>query len=252
MKKLSSILMGCMLACLLVMPAAAQELVVSAAASLTNAFDAVKAEFERINPDARVTTNYASSGALFRQIEQGAPVDVFASANPKWMNDAVCAGFVLESDVAVFAHNSLVLAVPAANPAAVAGVDDLRPERVRRIGVGAPDTVPAGAYAKTSLETLGMWEALQAKMIFAESVRQVLDYVRRGEVDAGLMYATDAAQGGERVNIVAALPLPKPVTYPVAPLKYSKRQELAKRFIQFILSVQGQEILAGYGFSRPE
>ncbi len=252
MKKIGSLLFSCILLCLSAAPAAAQELVVSAAASLTNAFDAVKAEFERINPDVRVTPNYASSGALFRQIEQGAPVDVFASANPKWMNDTVRAGFVLESDVAVFAHNSLVLAVPAANPAAVAGVDDLKGERVQRIGVGTPETVPAGAYTKSSLEILDMWEALQPKMIFAESVRQVLDYVRRGEVDAGLMYATDAAQGREQVKVVAALPLSESVTYPIAPLKNSMQQELAKRFIQFVLSDQGQEILVQYGFSRPE
>lgn len=252
MKKIGSLLFSCILLCVLAAPAAAQELIVSAAASLTNAFDAIKAEFERTNPGVRVTPNYASSGALFRQIEQGAPVDVFASANPKWMNDTVNAGFALEGDVAVFAQNTLVLAVPAANPAAVAGADDLKQDRVQRIGVGTPETVPAGAYAKTSLEGLGMWEELQPKMIFAEHVRQVLDYVQRGEVDAGLMYATDAAQGGERVKAVATLPLPKPVTYPIAPIKKSEQPELAKKFIQFILSDQGQEILARHGFSRPE
>jgi molybdate transport system substrate-binding protein len=252
MKKLIIFLMSCLLACLPAMPAAAQELVVSAAASLTNAFNDVKAEFERINPGVRVTPNYASSGALFRQIEQGAPVDVFASANPKWMNDAVSAGFALESDVVVFAQNTLVLAVPAANQAAVSGADDLKQDRVQRIGVGTPETVPAGAYAKSSLQGLGMWDELQPKMIFAEHVRQVLDYVQRGEVDAGLMYATDAAQGGERVKAVATLPLPKSVTYPIAPINKSEQPELAKKFIQFILSDHGQEILARHGFSRPE
>lgn len=252
MNKLRIFLMSCMLSCVLAMPAAAQELVVSAAASLTNAFNEVKAEFERINPGVRVTPNYASSGALFRQIEQGAPVDVFASANPKWMNDTVNAGFALESDVVVFAQNTLILAVPAGNQAAVSGADDLKQDRVQRIGLGTPETVPAGAYSKTSLQGLGMWDELQPKMIFAEHVRQVLDYVQRGEVDAGLMYATDAAQGGERVTIVATLPLPEPVSYPMAPLKNSNHPELARQFIQFILSDQGQEILAGYGFSRPE
>lgn len=252
MKKLRRILISCMLACMLAMPVAAEELVVSAAASLTNAFNDVKAEFERSNPGVRITPNYASSGALFRQIEQGAPVDVYASANPKWMNDAVGAGLALESDVVVFAQNTLVLAVPAANQAAVNGADDLKQDRVQRIGVGTPETVPAGAYAKTSLQGLGMWDELQPKMIFAEHVRQVLDYVQRGEVDAGLMYATDAAQGGERVKAVATLPLPNPVTYPIAPLKNTRQPELARQFIEFILSDQGQEILAGHGFSRPE
>jgi molybdate transport system substrate-binding protein len=252
MKKLTIILLSCILSCMLSAPVAAQELVVSAAASLTNAFNDLKAEFERINPDVGITPNYASSGALFRQIEQGAPVDVYASANPKWMRDAVSGGFVPEEGVVFFAHNTLVLAVPAVNQAAVSGADDLKQDRVQRIGVGTPETVPAGTYAKTSLQGLGMWDELQPKMIFAEHVRQVLDYVQRGEVDAGLMYATDAAQGGERVKAVATLPLPKPVTYPIAPLKNTRQPELARKFIQFILSEQGQEILTRHGFSRSE
>lgn len=252
MKKLSIFLMCCMLSCLLALPAAAQELVVSAAASLTNAFNDVKAEFERANPGVRVTPNYASSGALFRQIEQGAPVDVFASADLKWMNDMISAGFVGENESVLFAQNTLVLVVPTASRISINGVEDLTGEQVRRIGVGTPATVPAGNYSKIALEGLGMWEVLQPKMIFAESVRQVLDYVQRGEVDAGLMYATDAPQGGERVKIVATLPLPEPVSYPIAPLRNSAQPDLARKYVQFILSDRGQEILAGFGFSRPE
>ncbi|PTN37857.1 molybdate ABC transporter substrate-binding protein [Desulfonatronum sp. SC1] len=252
MKKIGSLLFSCILFCVLAAPAAAQELVVSAAASLTNAFNDIKAEFEQINPGVLVTPNYAASGALFRQIEQGAPVDVFASADLKWMNDMIAAGFVEENESVLFAQNTLVLAVSTASRVAISGVADLTGEQVRRIGVGTPATVPVGNYSKIALEGLGMWDVLQPKMIFAESVRQVLDYVQRGEVDAGLMYATDAAQGGERVQIVATLPLPEPVSYPIAPLKNSKQSEMGRKFIQFILSDQGQDILAGYGFSRPE
>ncbi|ADH87165.1 molybdate ABC transporter substrate-binding protein [Desulfurivibrio alkaliphilus] len=250
MKKIKALLFGGILLFLPAAPAAAQELLVSTAASLSNAMNSVKAEFEQLNPGVRVTVNYASSGALFRQIKQGAPVDVYASANPQWMNEAVQGGFVQGDEAVIFAHNTLVLAVPAANRAAVAKTEDLKGERVRRIGVGTPTTVPAGAYAKTALTDLGLWEELLPKLIFAENVRQVLDYVRRGEVDAGLMYATDAARGGERVKVVATLSLPQPVSYSVASLKDSREPELAGRFVQFILSDQGQEILAGHGFKR--
>lgn len=252
MTKIKVILFGWALFCLLAIPApaAARELLVSAAASLTNAMNGIKAEFEQLNPGVRVTVNYGSSGALFRQIRQGAPVDVYASANLKWMQEAVQGGLVADNEVVFFAQNSLVLVVPAANRAGVAKVEDLKGERVRRIGMGTPATVPAGAYAQTALTGSGMWEELQPKLIFAEHVRQVLDYVRRGEVDAGLMYATDAAGGGERVKVVATLPLPEPVTYPLAALKNSKEPELAARFVRFVLSERGQDVLAAHGFSR--
>ncbi|TVQ99786.1 MAG: molybdate ABC transporter substrate-binding protein [Desulfovibrionales bacterium] len=252
MKKIAVSLFSCMLSCMLVLPAAAQELVVSAAASLTNAFNEMIVEFEQRHPGVKVIPNFAASGALFRQIQRGAPVDVFASADLRWMNEMISAGFVEENESLFFAQNTLVLAVPAASQIGINEVDDLTGEQVRRVGLGTPATVPAGNYSKIALEMLGLWDVLQPKMIFAESVRQVLDYVQRREVDAGLMYATDAAQGGERVTVVTTLPLPEPVTYPIAPVKRSTQPELAQKFIQFILSEQGQEILGGYGFSRPE
>ncbi len=252
MKRTASIVLCCILLCCAGSPAAAQELVVSAAASLIGAFDAIKAEFEKGHPEVSVTLNHASSGALFRQIQQGAPVDVFASADLKWMDEAVRAGLALERDVAVFAHNTLVMAVPTGNPAGIEEVGHLTCERVRRIGVGTPTTVPAGNYAMLSLRELGLWDALQPKMIFAESVSQILNYTQRGEVDAGIVYATDAAQAGERVRIKAVLPLPEPVVYPIAPLVHSAHQEPASKFIRYILSDRGRDILERYGFSLPE
>lgn len=240
-----------LLTLLLALPAFGQELTVSAAASLTDAFDAVKAAFESEHNGATIVTNYASSGALYRQIEQGAPVDVFASANPKWMDKAEEAGALEPGTRADFARNSLVLATPAENPAGIAKAAGLLDDRVERIAMGTPETVPAGQYARESLVMLGYWDTLATKYIYAENVRAVLDYLRRGEVDAGFVYRTDAIQGGDEVTIIEEMPLKNPVTYPVAIMKESSKKELAARFIEFIGSDEGVAILEKYGFSKP-
>ncbi|WP_419786665.1 molybdate ABC transporter substrate-binding protein [Pseudodesulfovibrio sp.] len=231
--------------------ARAQELIVSAAASLTDAFKDIEPAFEKANPGVDVIMNFASSGALYRQIEQGAPSDVFASANPKWMKKAVDNGFVAKDADQVFAHNSLVLATPADNPAKIKGLDDLTGADVKSIGIGTPKTVPAGKYTQGALEAKGIYKSLTPKMIFGESVRQVLDYLARGEVDCGFVYGTDAVKAGDKVKIIAEIPLEKPVTYPIAVLKEASSPELAKKFVAFILSPEGASKLEARGFKKP-
>ncbi|WP_027185297.1 molybdate ABC transporter substrate-binding protein [Desulfovibrio inopinatus] len=230
-------------------PAFAAALTVSAAASLTDAFTDLKPAFEKANPDVTVTFNFASSGALYRQIEQGAPVDVFASANQQWMKKAVEGGLVTKDSVKNFASNTLVLAVPKGNPAKISGPDSLKEASVTRIGIGQPKTVPAGRYAEGSLKSLGMYDELMSKYIFGESVRQVLDYLIRGEIQAGFVYATDAKKGGDGLEIVATMPLEKPITYPIGILKDAASPDLAKTFIEFVLSPDGQKLLEARGFS---
>ncbi len=172
--------------------AQAQELIVSAAASLTDAFSDIEPAFEKAHPGVDVVMNFASSGALYRQIEQGAPADVYASANPKWMKKAVDKGFVIKGDDVIFARNSLVLSTPADNPSKIKGLADLTSASVKSIGIGTPETVPAGQYAKGALVAKKLYAVLTPKMIFGESVRQILDYLSRGEVDCGFVYRTDA------------------------------------------------------------
>jgi molybdate transport system substrate-binding protein len=231
--------------------ACAQELIVSAAASLTDAFSDIEPAFEKAHPGVDVVMNFASSGALYRQIEQGAPADVYASANPKWMNKAVDKGYVDLQKVKVFARNSLVLAVPADNPAGVKSLADLSGSKVGSIGIGTPETVPAGQYAKGALEAKSLYNSLKPKMIFGESVRQVLDYLKRGEIDCGFVYGTDAVKGGDKVAIVEEIPLKKPVTYPISVLKEATDPAMAEAFVQFILSDEGVSMLEGRGFKRP-
>lgn len=228
-----------------------RELLVSAAASLTDAFSDIEAAFEHERPDVDVILNLASSGTLYRQIEQGAPVDVYASANPLWMARAVDHGFADKDAVTVFAHNTLVLAVPADNPAGITGVQDLTTSAVQRVAMGAPATVPAGLYARDALNALGIFDSLMPKYIFGESVRQVLDYLVRGEVDCGFIYRTDAVRAGQAIQAIQTMTLKQPVAYPLAPLKNAGDPLLASEFVDFILSQQGAELLRARGFERP-
>jgi len=231
--------------------AKAQELIVSAAASLTDAFSDIEPAFEKLHPGVDVVFNFASSGALYRQLEQGAPVDVFASANPKWMKKAVDEGFVNKQDAVIFARNSLVLAVPSGNLANVNGIADLTSPTVETIGIGTPETVPAGQYAKQALTAMGAFETLSPKMIYGESVRQVLDYLARGEVDCGFVYGTDAVKAGDNVHIIEEIPLEKPVTYPIAVTKGAGDPALAKMFVEFVRSDEGIALLEARGFKHP-
>ncbi len=254
MKRFLSAALSLALVCFFMLPvcnASAEELIVSAAASLTDAFSDIEPAFEAAHPGVDVVMNFASSGALFRQIEQGAPADVFASANPKWMAKAVDGGFVAKKAVTVFAHNSLVLATPANNPSQIAKLEDLTGDKVKSIGIGTPKTVPAGKYAQQALTDAGLFETLKPKFIYGESVRQVLDYLKRGEVDCGFVYGTDATKGGKAVLTVAEIPLKKPVTYPIATLKEAQQKKLAQAFVDFVVSPEGQKLLQARGFKQP-
>lgn len=231
--------------------ASAADITVSAAASLTNAFTEMKEAFEKKHADIKVTTNFAASNPLLRQIEEGAPVDVFASADQATMNKAQDKKLIVESTRVNFALNDLVLITPSDSKLGLAGPNDLSGDKVQKIAVGNPESVPAGRYAKASLTASGLWESLSPKYIMGESVRQTLDYVSRGEVDAGIVYGTDAKQAGDKVAVAAVLSGHEPVLYPIAVIKDAKAAKEAQAFIDFVLSDEGTAILAKYGFNKP-
>ncbi len=232
--------------------AGAEEVVVSAAASLTDAFRDIESAFEAAHPDVDVVLNLASTGVLYRQISQDAPVDVFAAANPKWMARAVADGFTTAAAVVVFARNTLVLAVPAENAAGIRRLDDLSRDKVQRIGIGSPATVPAGAYARKALAAQGIYQGLQPKLIFCEHVRQVLDYLARGELDGGFIYRTDARRAGADVVNVAEVPLAQPITYPIAVLTGRAVSDRAQVFVDFVTGAKCAALLAARGFQPPD
>jgi molybdate transport system substrate-binding protein len=231
--------------------AAEQELIVSAAASLTNAFQEIGQRFSISDPGTKVVPNFAASGALLQQIGKGAPVDVFASADQKTMDQADEKKLILSETRKNFVSNSLVLIIPLGSKIPIKSPQDLAAKEVTRVALGNPDTVPAGRYTQEVLKNEGLWEKLSPKFIPADSVRQVLDYVSRGEVDAGFVFATDAAVAREKVQVVATLEKHKPILYPVAVVAATQKKDLAQRFIDFVLSKEGQEILSKYGFGKP-
>lgn len=231
--------------------ASGADLVVSAAASLTDAFQVVGRSYEARHPGTHVVFNFAASDVLLRQIVNGAPADVFASADQAAMDKAVAAKAVDPSTRQDFARNQLVLIVPKDAPVAVPSAQALAGGAVERVAYGDPASVPAGRYAKAGLETLGLWEKVSVKSVLAQNVRQALDYVARGEVDAGLVFATDAAIARDRVNVVAVVPTPKPATYPIAVVAHSRQVREAASFEAFVQSAEGRKILAGFGFQAP-
>jgi molybdate transport system substrate-binding protein len=229
----------------------AQELIVSAAASLTNAFQSIGQAFEKTRPGVKVTFNFAASGPLLAQIQQGAPVDVFASADQETMDRAAKANLLAEGTRADFARNTLVLIVPAAAPAVPQKLADLGGVAFRKVSTGTPSSVPVGRYTMAAVQEAGLTAMLEPKWIYGESVRQVLNYVARGEVDAGFVYRTDALVEKDKTRIALTVPTTTPVSYPIAQIATGKNAALGKDFVAFVRGDAGQRILEGFGFSRP-
>ncbi|MGV8961392.1 MAG: molybdate ABC transporter substrate-binding protein [Stenotrophomonas sp.] len=230
----------------------AGELTVSAAASLSNAFADIASAYEQQYPGTRINLNTAASGALLQQIAHGAPVDVLATADEYTMDQAGERGLIAAADRHVFVGNTLVVVVPKGTTPVPTALGQLTAARIRKIALGNPDSVPAGRYARAALETAGLWNTLAAKMITTQNVRQSLDYVARGEVDAGFVYGSDAQTLRERVTPAFRVPTTVPIHYPIARVASSRQPQEAQRFIAFVRSQRGVDILLGYGFVAPE
>lgn len=229
----------------------AQQLTVSAAASLTDAFKELGPRFEATRPGSTLRFNFAASGALLQQITQGAPVDVFASADQATMNRASDQKLIDAATRRNFVTNSLVLIEPAQGGVGVRSLQDLGGAAVRKIAIGKVATVPVGSYTKQVLDGARLWEPLEPKFVQADSVRQVLDYVGRGEVDAGFVYSTDAAIAGDKVKVVATPTGHTPVSYPVAVVADSRQKALARDFTVWLTGDEAQAVFKRYGFGKP-
>jgi molybdate transport system substrate-binding protein len=232
--------------------ASAQGLTVSAAVSLKEALSQIARSYERESA-TKIRLNFGASGQILAQIREGAPVDVFISASDAQMNQAETQNLTDRATRRVIARNSLVLIVPSSAKIPLAGFADLTAAAVKRLGIGEPRTVPAGDYAMQVLRHLKLDEALAPKLIAGASVRQVLDYVERGEVDAGIVYATDARQSGDKVRIVAQAQADwhEPIAYPAAIVAASKHHDAASQFIDYLTTPPAQAILRERGFAAP-
>ncbi|MDP9878876.1 molybdate transport system substrate-binding protein [Variovorax boronicumulans] len=244
-------LLSVVLALALPLAAAAQQITVSAAASLTDAFKEIGPKFEAAKAGSTVRFNFAASGVLLQQIGQGAPVDVFASADQETMNRGNDQKLIDTATRKDFVTNSLVLVEPAQGAVGLNSLQDLSGANVKKIAVGKTATVPVGRYTKQVLDNAKLWTALEPKFVQADSVRQVLDYVSRGEVEAGFVYRTDAAVAGDKVKVAFTPTGHTPVTYPIAVVAESKQKALAGDFIAFLATPAAQEVLTRYGFGKP-
>lgn len=213
---------------------------VSAAVSLSDALKDIGVEFQKKNPEVKIYFNFGASGTLEKQIEQGASVDVFASASQKEMDLLEEKGLIIKATRINFTRNKLVIIAPSRLT-----VEELK--SLDKIAIGNPKTVPAGQYAKAFMENAGVYEVLQPKIIFAENVRQVLDYVERREVDAGFVYFSDTLKSNMSVSSINDSLYP-PIVYPVSVVQDSRKLEIGRQFIEYIKSDEGQTILHKHGF----
>lgn len=231
----------------------AQELTLSVAISMKEAVEEIGRHFVRSRSGVRLQFNFGGSGDLQKQIEAGAPVDVFVSAADRQMDELERKGLVLAGSRRTFARNTLSVVVPVDTRLTITRAADLAQSRVQRIAIGNPKTVPAGQYAEESLRALGLWESLRPRLVFGENVRQVMEYVARGEVEAGFVYVTDLVSRPDLAKEAFRPPQGSyaPVTYPAAVVESSRYPAIGEAFIALLLSREGQAILARLGFQPP-
>ena len=223
---------------------------ISAASSLTAALNEVNKAYTALKPWVTLTTNYGGSGTLQTQIENGAPCDVFLSAAAAQMDNLQNESLLLAGSRVNLLTNKIVLIVPKANPLGLTSFNDLTLSKVKLIAIGDPKSVPAGTYAQQAFTELGILTAIQSKFVLGANVTQVLQYVDSGNVDAGVVYSTDALSDSN-VTVIATGPadVNASIVYPAAIIKASKVASAAQDYITFLSSAQARAIFVKWGFA---
>jgi molybdate transport system substrate-binding protein len=250
--KLRTLTLLCAMLLLTARCAVADEVLVSAASSLTDALNEVGAAFTHAHPRTTVRFNFAASGVLQQQIVQGAPVDVFCSASPVEMDALQREGHIEPNSRIDFAGNRLVLIAPEGSR--MRGWNDLANPKTRRVAISDPASVPSGRYAQETLTKRGLWDLVKLKAAYGENVRQTLTYVANRDVEAGIVFKTDALHDADKVRIVAEATPGKdhlPIVYPAAVITNAPNRAGARSFVEFLRSGPARKILAKYGFTPP-
>ncbi|MFP7299977.1 molybdate ABC transporter substrate-binding protein [Neobacillus niacini] len=225
------------------------ELTISAAASLNESLIEIKETFEKENKKIKILYNTGGSGALKQQILQGAPVDLFLSASHDHFNELIQAGLIDEQKQIELLGNQLVLITNKENPAPLNGFSDLTNNKIKKIAIGIPESVPAGKYAKQTLQNAGIWEQIQPQVIQTKDVRQVLTYVETGNVDAGIVYMTDV-KVSDKVNVTAVADAKShdSIIYPAGIIKSTLNKKEAEIFLDYLQSNTAKETFEKFGF----
>ena len=226
-----------------------EELVIFAAMSLTDSLTEVSQRFGAAR-NVKVYCNFAGSSTLQRQIEKGAPADVFISASPKQIDALQDDGLLYEGSRQDILSNRLVLVAPINSSLSMVDAGILAQNSIRRIAIGEPSSVPAGIYGREALTHLGIWAAVQSKLIPSADVRSTLAYVESGDVDVGVVYQTDAAIS-RKVRIIYQFPNSShsPIVYPAAVVRNTGHKDLAQAFLVYLQTAEVAAIFEKYGFS---
>lgn len=214
-------------------------LIIGAAASLTNVMKELKTEFEKQNPKIKLTMTFAATGMIRMQVRNGAPIDVFASANSNFGGNGDYAKILDEKSIRIMCTNALVFV----------GNKKISLLKVKRLGIGNPAYVPAGRYAKKLLKSEKLWDKIKDRIIQGNNVRQVLSWLEQGAVDGGFVYATDAAMSNKlkiikKYTVISG----KKLIYPIALTKSCRYKVAAAKFIKFLASNKAKKIFNKYGF----
>ena len=225
------------------------ELLISAAASMTDVLNEIAQMYNSVDPSTKLIYTFGSSGALQTQIEEGAPVDIFMSAAQKQMTALEEKDLIIKETNKTLLVNKVVLIIPVNSDLALTSFEDLNKDDVKKIGLGDPASVPVGQYSEEILINLNILEEIKPKSVYGSDVRTVLTWVESGEVDCGIVYATDASST-DKVKVVTQAPegSHKEVTYPVAVIKDSKNVDKAKAFLDYLSTDEAAEVFVKYGF----
>lgn len=225
------------------------EVHISAAVSLKDALSEIQTNYQKKHPQIKLLYNLGASGSLQKQIEQGAPADIFISAAPKQMNELAAKGLIKQATHKNLVENQLVAVVPVASTLNITRYEDLAQAAVQTIAIGEPNVVPAGQYASQALQSLGIWETVKGKAVFAKDVRTVLAYTETGNVDAGIVYKTDAASSSKvKVAAIAPAGSHQPIVYPVAVLAGAKQAQAAEDILAYLFSPESRAVFEKHGF----
>lgn len=251
MKKITAVLMVMVLTAALwgcAAPSGESEVTVLAAASLTDVCGELKTVYEEENEGITINFSFGGSGALQTQIEEGAPADMFISAADTQMNALLAQGLIEEDSVTELLENKAVLIVPEGNPADINSFEDVL--KADLIGIGEVSSVPVGQYSMEIFENLGIWEQVREKANFGSDVRAVLSWVESGDVDCGVVYATDAYTG-KGIETVCEAPdgSCSPVIYPAGITSGAKSYDAAHAFLDFLTGDEAEVIFEKYGFT---
>lgn len=227
------------------------QLTISAAASLTDSLQEIQTLYQQKHPNVTLTFNFAASGTLQKQIEQGAPADLFFSAGSKQMDALLSANLIDKAHEKDLLANQLVLVVPKDSSLSLSSPKDLTNENIKKIAVGTPESVPAGMYAKQTLESDSLWDSLQSKIVLTKDVKQVLSYVETGNAEAGFVYKTDAKDSdGVKVAFTTASNSHDPILYPAGIVSATTHPQEAADFYDYLQTDEAQAIFIKHGFLK--